>query len=77
MTSTVFLTVLSWLKVPLTGSPSSQLAFHHAAVIALVGTAAQAEWYPHQVKAAILALDADEGGKEATSRLECRLKQAA
>ena len=50
--------------------------FPSAAVIALVGTAAQAEWYPYQVKTAILALDADEGGKEATSRLECRLKQA-
>ena len=49
--------------------------FPAAGVVALVGTATQAEWYPHQVKAAILALDADEGGKEATSRLACRLKQ--
>ena len=49
--------------------------FPPAGVVALVGTATQAEWYPHQVKAAILALDADEGGKEATSRLACRLKQ--
>ena len=49
--------------------------FPAAGVVALVGTATQADWYPHQVKAAILALDADEGGKEATSRLACQLKQ--
>ncbi|MFL5653508.1 MAG: toprim domain-containing protein [Ktedonobacteraceae bacterium] len=49
--------------------------FPAAGVIALVGTATQADWYPHQVKAVILALDADDGGKEATSRLACRLTQ--
>jgi len=32
--------------------------FPASAVIALAGTAAQAEWYPHQVKTVILALDA-------------------
>jgi hypothetical protein len=43
--------------------------FRPSDVVALVGTAAQANWLPPQVKSVILALDADEGGKGATSRL--------
>ncbi len=45
-------------------------------VIALVGTAAPVDWLPAQVRSVVLALDADEGGKEASSRLADQLAQA-
>jgi Toprim-like len=47
--------------------------FQASDVIALVGTAAQASWFPAQVKSIILALDADEGGTDAMRRLVDRL----
>ena len=37
--------------------------------MALVGTALPFDWLPASVKTVVLALDADEGGQEATSRL--------
>lgn len=42
-------------------------------VVALAGTAAHIEWLPPQVKAVVLALDGDEGGRAATEKLaeEC------
>jgi hypothetical protein len=46
--------------------------FQATDVIALVGTAAQASWFPTQVKSVILALDADEGGTDAMRRLTDR-----
>ncbi len=45
-------------------------------IIALVGTAAPVEWFPAQVKTVALALDGDEGGQEASSRLADQLEQA-
>jgi DNA primase len=45
-------------------------------IVALVGTAVQVEWLPAQVKTVVLALDGDEGGKEASSRLADQLAQA-
>ncbi len=42
-------------------------------VVALVGTAAQADWLPAQVKKVVLALDGDDGGKEASIRLADQL----
>jgi hypothetical protein len=45
-------------------------------IVALVGTALQVEWLPVQVKTVVLALDGDDGGKEATSRLADQLAQA-
>jgi DNA primase len=45
-------------------------------VVALVGTALQLEWLPAQVKTVVLALDGDDGGKEASSRLADQLVQA-
>ena len=50
--------------------------FQPEAVVALVGTAAPVEWFPPQVEGVVLALDGDEGGKEATCRLAQRLEQA-
>lgn len=50
--------------------------FQATDVIALVGTAAQANWFPAQVQAVILALDADEGGTAAMRRLADRLERA-
>jgi Toprim-like len=38
-------------------------------VVALAGTAMQAEWLPGQVKTIVLALDGDEGGDAASARL--------
>ncbi|HEU5229424.1 MAG TPA: toprim domain-containing protein [Ktedonobacteraceae bacterium] len=38
-------------------------------VVALTGTAMQPDWLPPQVKEVILALDGDEGGKEASYRI--------
>ena len=50
--------------------------FRASDVVALVGTAAQSSWFPAQVKAIILALDADEGGTDAMRRLAERLERA-
>lgn len=50
--------------------------FRASDVIALVGTAAQASWFPAQVRSIILALDADEGGTDAMRRLADRLERA-
>ncbi len=50
--------------------------FQTTEVVALVGTAVQADWLPPQVKAVVLALDGDEGGKDASDRLAERLAQA-
>lgn len=38
-------------------------------VVALAGTAAQADWFPPQVKGLVLALDADRGGLAGIDRL--------
>ncbi len=51
-------------------------SFQATEVVALVGTAAQASWFPAQVKSIILALDADEGGTDAMRRLADRLVRA-
>jgi hypothetical protein len=45
-------------------------------IVALVGTAMQVDWLPAQVKTVVLALDGDEGGQEASSRLADHLVQA-
>jgi hypothetical protein len=45
-------------------------------IVALVGTALQVEWLPAQVNTVVLALDGDDGGKEASSRLADQLAQA-
>ncbi len=45
-------------------------------IVALAGTAMQVEWLPVQVKTVVLALDGDDGGKEASSRLADQLAQA-
>jgi hypothetical protein len=45
-------------------------------VVALVGTAAQPTWFPKQVKTILLALDADEGGRDAMQRLAERIVRA-
>jgi DNA primase len=45
-------------------------------VIALVGTAMQVEWLPAQVKTVVLALDGDDGGREASRRLANQLALA-
>jgi len=50
--------------------------FRASDVIALVGTAAQANWFPAQVKSIILALDADAGGTDAMRRLTDRFVRA-
>ena len=50
--------------------------FRASDVVALVGTAAQANWLPAQVQSVILALDADEGGIDAARRLADRLERA-
>jgi hypothetical protein len=49
--------------------------FQATDVVALVGTAAQVNWFPAQVKSVILALDADEGGTDAMRRLADRLER--
>ena len=47
--------------------------FQATEVVALVGTAAPADWFPPHVDTVILALDADEGGREASNKLADRL----
>ncbi len=49
--------------------------FDPTEVVALVGTALQIEWLPPQVKTIVLALDGDQGGKEAAHRLGTQLTQ--
>jgi hypothetical protein len=53
-----------------------EAGFRASDVVALAGTAAQASWFPAQMKAIILALDADEGGTDAMQRLAERLERA-
>jgi hypothetical protein len=50
--------------------------FPAADVVALVGTAAQVDWLPSRVKKVALALDGDDGGKEASARLADQLDKA-
>ena len=50
--------------------------FHPEDVVALAGTAAQVDWFPILVERVILALDGDEGGKEATHRLAEQFERA-
>ena len=50
--------------------------FQTTEVVALVGTAAQPGWFPAQVKKIILALDADEGGRDAMQRLAAHFERA-
>jgi len=50
--------------------------FRATDVVALVGTAAQVNWFPKQIKAIVLALDADKGGIDAMQRLAERLERA-
>jgi hypothetical protein len=45
-------------------------------ITALVGTTVQVDWLPAQVKTVVLALDEDEGGKEASIRLASQLALA-
>jgi len=51
--------------------------FQASEVVALVGTAAPVDWLPAQVKTVVLALDGDDGGREASSRLAGQLEEAA
>lgn len=44
-------------------------------IIALAGASAQVDWLPAQVKTVVLALDGDEGGREASARLSDQLTQ--
>lgn len=50
--------------------------FPAAQIVALVGTAAPVDWLPGRVKTVALALDGDEGGREASARLAEQLEQA-
>ncbi len=50
--------------------------FRATDVVALVGTAAQVNWFPNQIKTIVLALDADKGGIDAMQRLAERLERA-
>jgi DNA primase len=50
--------------------------FQASEIVALVGTAAHVDWLPLHVKRVVLALDGDEGGKEASTRLADQLVQA-
>jgi len=47
--------------------------FDATEVVALGGTTVQVEWLPPQVKTVVLALDGDQGGKEASERLADQL----
>ncbi|RAQ95537.1 toprim domain-containing protein [Thermogemmatispora tikiterensis] len=44
-------------------------------VVALAGTALPLSWLPAQVRSVLLALDGDEGGREATTRLSAQLRE--
>lgn len=44
-------------------------------VVALAGTALPLSWLPAQVRSVLLALDGDEGGREATARLSAQLRE--
>lgn len=50
--------------------------FRPTEIVALVGTALPLEWLPAQVKTVILALDGDDGGREASRRLSEQLTRA-
>jgi hypothetical protein len=43
--------------------------FEPEEVVALAGTSVQADWFPAQVQSIVLALDGDEGGREASQRI--------
>ena len=45
-------------------------------ITALVGTTVQVDWLPAQVKTVVLALDGDDGGREASSRITEQLALA-
>lgn len=47
-----------------------------AQVAALAGTSLAIDWLPEQVRVVLLALDADQGGKNATERLHTALEAA-
>jgi hypothetical protein len=47
--------------------------FHSSEVVALAGTSVQVDWFPARVKTVVLALDGDEGGREASARLANQL----
>lgn len=50
--------------------------FQSSEVVALVGTAAPVNWLLAQVQTVVLALDGDDGGKEASQRLAGQLTRA-
>lgn len=50
--------------------------FQPTEIVALVGTAMSIDWLPAQVKTVILALDGDDGGREASMRLTEQLTRA-
>lgn len=45
-------------------------------VLALAGTSLRTYWFPSHVRTALLALDADDGGKQATEKLAEQLERA-
>jgi hypothetical protein len=45
-------------------------------VMALAGTSLRTYWFPSHVRTALLALDADDGGKQATEKLAEQLERA-
>lgn len=49
--------------------------FAEQEVVALAGTSIQPGWFPSQIKSVILALDGDEGGQEASSKIAAQLYQ--
>ena len=50
--------------------------FQTTEIVALVGTAMPIDWLPAQVKRVVLALDGDDGGREASKRLTDQLTRA-
>mgnify|MGYP001472205273 CR=1 FL=1 len=50
--------------------------FQPTEIVALVGTAMPPDWLPAQVKTVVLALDGDDGGREASRRLSEQLTRA-
>lgn len=53
-----------------------QAGFRPTEVVALAGTAAHVDWLPPHVRAIVLALDGDQGGQEASSKLADEFQQA-
>ncbi|HEX7733241.1 MAG TPA: toprim domain-containing protein [Ktedonobacteraceae bacterium] len=50
--------------------------FQAGEIVALAGTALHADWFPARVRTVVLALDGDEGGREASARLGDQLAWA-